>query len=1077
MSVRLRLELLGPFHASFENGEPCVLPTRKAEGLLAYLARPAGRFHSRDTLAALLWGDSPEAQARQSLRQALGSLRRALGPAREAALLSRGTAVALDADAVVVDATELEAAVKDGCMEALERIAALYRGEFLAGVRLDEPPFEQWRVVEAEALFERALEGLVRLLGQQQRLGDRDEQAIQTAMRVLAMDPLQEPVHRALIRLLLARGRRAAALQQYQTCVTALRQELGTEPDEETRDLYRRILTSYRSTVDPSPSVASRLRAPAGPRATETPIIGRASELGRLQRAVAQMLDDGGRVVLIKGEAGIGKSRLIQEYLTVGTKDGLRFSFGRCHETERTLPFRSWIDALRPDDAALARAVAERLGAATAAQLAPLLPELSPTPASAAPAGAAPVVLFDPLLALVTALAAEGPLIIVIEDLHWADSMSAQFLAFLGRRIHRLPVLVLGSMRPEEMVDAPVLARAVSELREDGRFEEIELSPLTEDESRELLRALRPSSRARAHEASLADDIVAISEGNPFVIVESTRVMQDRHASLSPQTLRVGSGVQELVAARLDRLADLPRQCAAVAAAIGTEFSFPLLARAARVSDHDAADAVEALVRRRILDNVGDRLDFCHDWIRLVAYEGQLPPKRALLHAAIGEALEDLHRERPDDVADQLGTHYAKAGRFDKAVPYLLRFGDLAAQRYALDDAYRALGQAMAGVAHLPAADRDRARLEVAMRQAYVLSVRGRQREILELLGDLADTVNRVADAALVSEYYFRLGLTYFFIGDRVNAQLAGEHALEYGERLGDPERIGKALHVLSLQAYEVGRPADGVAHARRAIPLLDRPHTQQWLGLVYLDLALNLVAAGELDAALAATERVEAVARTASVPRISAFAGYVVASVQVLRGDVDLAIETARRALEGARDATVIGLISGALGLAYLERGDAGSAVALLTKVIDQLKDSPVRNVEIRTTALLGEALVLAGDPRARETADHALELARADGMPFNVGVAQRALGRIAHAEGDDTRAAQLLADAVTTFSECGATFEVARTRVNLAAARAALDDARAAREHLAAAIADFEAANAPKRSAAARALARSLD
>src|ERR1043165_1806239 len=138
MPVRLRLELLGRFRAFAEPGGSCALPTRKAEALLAYLARPAGRFHSRDTLAALLWGDRPEAHARQSLRQALRSIRRALGPAHEDVLLSRGTSIALNSDLVSVDVTDVEAAISDGRPEALERAATLYGGEFLAGVRVDE---------------------------------------------------------------------------------------------------------------------------------------------------------------------------------------------------------------------------------------------------------------------------------------------------------------------------------------------------------------------------------------------------------------------------------------------------------------------------------------------------------------------------------------------------------------------------------------------------------------------------------------------------------------------------------------------------------------------------------------------------------------------------------------------------------------------------------------------------------------------------------------------------------------------------------------------------------------------------
>src|SRR5262245_19279900 len=167
---RLHLELLGGFSARLDDGEPCALPTRKARALLAYLAVPPGRFHSRDKLAALLWGDTPEAQARQSFRQALGSLRRVLSRSQPPALLAQDNAIALDPRAVVVDVAGLELALADGTPQALERLPALYKGDLLDGFSVDVAPFEEWRVVERERLHELALDGLGKLLREQMRV-------------------------------------------------------------------------------------------------------------------------------------------------------------------------------------------------------------------------------------------------------------------------------------------------------------------------------------------------------------------------------------------------------------------------------------------------------------------------------------------------------------------------------------------------------------------------------------------------------------------------------------------------------------------------------------------------------------------------------------------------------------------------------------------------------------------------------------------------------------------------------------------------------------------------------------------
>ncbi len=1070
----LHFELLGGFSVRFEGGQPCPLPTRKAHALLAYLALPAGRFHSREKLTALLWGDTAEVQARQSFRQALFSIRRAVGDGR-ALLLTQGDTIALNAELVFVDVAELESALTDGSIDGLVRAATLYKGDLLDGFSVDEPPFEEWRIVERERLRERALEGLARLL-RQQLLADGPEPAIQTALRILAMDPLQEAVHRALMKLLLRQGRRAAALQQYQVCVASLQRELGAEPEEETRELYREILRAAGHVRGRSAAPPTLTSMATGAGAAEAPMIGRETELARLRSALGQMFDAGGNVVVLNGEAGIGKSRLIQEFAADAAGRGARAVVGRCHETEQTLPLHPWIEALRGDRLTLDPRLRDRLGAATGAELVRVFPELATAGEEPVTLGAQHALLFDALADLIATEATEHPMVLIVEDLHWIDTMSARFLAYLGRRIHRLPVLIVASMRPEELVDGTVLAQALAELRKDGQLDEIVLRSLSEEETRRLARSLHLGVRAGRGGNQIVNDIWAASEGNPFIIVESIRAMRDHARDDDARGIGLARRVQDFVASRLERLGERPRQLVAAAAVIGRDFAFPLLARAARLGEPQAAEVVEELVRRRVLQAVGDRLEFSHDWIRRVAYESLLPTTRAVLHSATGDALEELHRDRLDDVADQLGYHYLHAGDTPKALPHLVRFAELAAQRYALDEAAQAFQQALAAVEQLPASERDRARLDVGLRQAFLLSILGRQHEILEVLRSQAPHLERVSDPLLLSEYYFRLGLTQYFLGDHGASQRAAEHALREAERAGDPGSTGKALHVLSLGAFDAGRPREGMACATRAIPLLDRPRTRPWLGLVYHDLSLNCIAAGALDAALEAAHSVDEIGRTERLPRLRAFAGYSIAWALALQGEHARAIEIAKQTLEFSRDPMVAALVSGAMARSTLEGGDAASAVTVLTGVVAQL-GSTLRHGQIRHMALLSEAQLATGNAiAARETATRALELSEADGMPFNLGLARRALGRINDAAGEHAEAGDQFTRALAAFTECEAAFESARTLMDRAPIRARCGDGDGARADLTAAIAAFEAAPAPRRAAQARDLARSL-
>src|SRR5256712_3268688 len=204
--ARLSLTLLGGFQARLEPGSAIALPTRKSQALLAYLTLPLGRAHPRDKPAALLWGGIREESARASLRQALFSIRKALGEA-ESVLRQDGDSLALDAEAVEVDAALFERAVKQGTPEALARAVELYGGDLLRGFVLDEAPFEEWVLGERERLRELALEALARLLAHHGKSG-ATEAAVPTALRLLPLRPVQEPVHPALFVLHPEAGRR-----------------------------------------------------------------------------------------------------------------------------------------------------------------------------------------------------------------------------------------------------------------------------------------------------------------------------------------------------------------------------------------------------------------------------------------------------------------------------------------------------------------------------------------------------------------------------------------------------------------------------------------------------------------------------------------------------------------------------------------------------------------------------------------------------------------------------------------------------------------------------------------------------
>jgi DNA-binding SARP family transcriptional activator len=1045
------------------------LPSRKALALLAYLALQPGEFQPRDKLAALLWGDTPHARARHSLRQALATIRGTLGDMHPPALAERGDTVALDAASVDVDVTRFERLAASTDPEALTQAALLYRGDLAEGLAVSEPVFEEWLLTERVRLRELAVEVSARLLAHHTKTHDVDR-GIQTAIRVLALDPLLEAVHRTLMRLYSAQGRRGAALRQYQSCLAILRQELGAEPEPETRALYRELLQREPEDNRADPTVATSPWQGGGSHERfrgDSRLVGRTAELSLLTRAREHAWKGQRILAIVTGEAGAGKTRLVEEAMAQAQREGARVQLGRAYEGEQ-LSFSPWVDALRSGGLVAYARQPGALAECWRLELARLFPELGPT-SSSPPRSEDYVRLFEAIAVLLRAVSQQQPLMLVLEDLHWADEPSLRLLAFLARRLVGGPVSVVASFRPDEVPHGHALRRTLAELEREGRLVKVELSGLTLAETAELVGALARSGTSSLAIAHIVEQLWTTSGGNPFVIVETMRTLEEADV-VSATMIPLPRKVRDVIRSRLDRLGERPRSVVAAAAVIGREFDFAVLERVAGRPAREVAEAVEELVARRLMHVVGERLDFTHERIREVAYEEVVPTTRRVLHLAVADALTMIYRGRVDDVADQIGHHYVRASEAAKAIPYLVRFAELASQRYALDHAYAALEQAMAGVAQLPTAERDHGRLDLTLRQAFVMSTQGRLREILTLLVNHAELLERVDDARLAAEYYFRLGLTRFYVGDYAQAHDAAEQALRHGERAGEPLQVGKALYVLALTSYGRGKSQTGISCATRAIPLVDRPDAKYWLGLVYFSLGLNSVVAGAFDAALAATERAHAIGTTIGDSRIVAGAGYVTAWAHALRGEHDLAVTTARRAIDASRDPTASGLASGALGHAHLQRGDAAAAIKVLEEVVEHFQRMPFRSAVGRHMAYLSEAYLLAGQlARARTIGEEALELGRVDRNQLIIGLAERALGRIALATRRLADAHAHLSRALAAFSECEATFEAGRTHMDLGDLFTAENHPSRVREHLAVAGEIFAAANVPDAAAAA--------
>jgi DNA-binding SARP family transcriptional activator len=239
------LDLLGGFQARAA-GQLIDVPGRKERALLAVLAMPPGEPCSRDKLAGLLWSRGGDKQARNSLKQALLRLRKSLGSLRPFPMMTDRASVSLNRAEIVVDVQEFEQLVAEGTPDGLARATKLYRGDLLEGLDVRDPAFEEWLLFERQRLRDHARDALTKLLAHHMA-GAASDQAGVVARRLLALDPLHETAHRALMQIYARQGQTALALRQYQLCTDALQGELGVKPEAETERLYQSILDKRRA--------------------------------------------------------------------------------------------------------------------------------------------------------------------------------------------------------------------------------------------------------------------------------------------------------------------------------------------------------------------------------------------------------------------------------------------------------------------------------------------------------------------------------------------------------------------------------------------------------------------------------------------------------------------------------------------------------------------------------------------------------------------------------------------------------------------------------------------------------------
>ncbi len=660
--------------------------------MLAYLALEPGP-HSREELAGLLWGESSETEARASLRQALKHLRTNLGPV----ILSDRTAVELTAS-VSCEVCDFKRLVVQEPTRALTTDIP----RFLAGFSVRHAPhFDEWVAAtrrELLQLYQHALGTLAR-----QAMGQwRWREAIELAERWLKYDPLSEEAARLAMEARYLSGDRGAALAQFNQYRATLMRETGCEPGRSLFSLARRV------EADAAPVGARPVtdewyaRAPS----FEASLIGRAAEWAGLVKSWKAVARGGGQIVLIEGEAGVGKSRLAEEFLRWVVAQGGGVLRGRGYDVRAGIPYEPMVEVLREALSApgLAGAAPEWLTEVTRLlpelrQHFPALPELN---LSADPADAWR--LFEGVAQLILALAAERPVVISLDDLQWCDGDSCNLIHFLVRRTEQAPVLWLGTLCLGELErDAPP-ARLCRALRAKPYANVVTLGPLAEEQLWRMIREMGHVSTPTGARR-FASRIFGVTGGNPFYVIELLKTMFAQgllavDEETGEWTAAPGAGselgrqfpvsrtVHDVIAQRVDRLPEELSDVLITIAVAGLGCRTNVLSHVHGISRLHAAAVGDALVERRLVVEEGGVYRCAHPVIAHVVRDGLTPSRRSEVHRSLALSLESTMPPEDDrEVAREIARHSDRGGEPVLAHRFALIASEGAVERYAFAEA------------------------------------------------------------------------------------------------------------------------------------------------------------------------------------------------------------------------------------------------------------------------------------------------------------------------------------------------------------------------------------------------------
>jgi DNA-binding SARP family transcriptional activator/tetratricopeptide (TPR) repeat protein len=965
------------------------LANRRARTLLKLLAVEHGHRVSIDRVIDVLWDDEPPRRAADNVAVLVSRLRRVLGA--ETVVGGRGGYRLAAEPLVRVDVTQAERLVGEaearlaGNEAGLASAAAAAALDLLGdGVALAEDDDLAWVAplrTQVSTLLGRARHAAADAA---LRTGDfRVGQA--AAEAALVADEFDEVAARQLMQTHVRTGEPARALAVYEALRSALADLLGVEPAAETRELHLAVLREQQVELEP-------LVATAGPAVSGSGLVGRDREIEALTRGWSQAVDGQPTLVLVAGEAGIGKTRLLTELATVVETTGGAVLRARCYETERSLFLQPVVEALDPAVAAMSAAALHDVADGRAGPLAMLFPRISPLLGGAqrdrGTAESERRLAFETVAALLRRLAGQQPLLLVLDDVQHAGLATVELLHYLARHAREGRLLVVAALRSDEGAET---LRRLSEVAQ-----RVNLGPLDEDAVARL-----------AERAGLADQaahIMAGTRGHPLFVVETIRGLASGESGI-PETLRAA------ILQRVERVGERADRLLRAAAVLGVSFEPALVAGLLQLPVPEAARQCELLLESRLVVVAGRSYEFAHDLVHDVLYATTPEPTRLSYHRAAADLLVD----RPEAVA----AHAAASEDWPRAARSGLLAAERAVERYAAADAERLLTNALAAAES--ANDLElRARIHVA---------RGRVREVLAAYRDAerdlwagARLARDAGDARLEMRALRGLGGDVTVALGRPIEQCITllDDALRIAGLLADRASEADVLARLAVLACNELRFDESIDLGDRAVAAAGSANDDHALAVALDGLKASLAYLGDVERLATVMGTLEPLLRRTGDLFLLQWAVFESSFIPFARGDWRRADELVREALELNRrsgHAAYEGWFHAHLGWIARLEGRHADAVEHGRHSLVRVGDQPHSWWNTFNRAMLATTLTETGDATAEATAllEEGLRFAERGGTP---AYRLRCLALLARVTGSR----ELLADADATLATVSA-------------------------------------------------------